>query len=177
VPVSGERAAGLVRGWSLAGLSTLLTAVGHAAGGGTAPDLTVLVILFPLLAGLFTTMAQRSGSMARTVAVLGVGQLALHQSMELLHPTHPAAGTLAPGAQMIAMHAAATLVTAVALRHADRGIAGLLNALRRVLPRRLSPPPADRPLPVLAVPGPAIPARLARAFAVAHSRRGPPVEC
>jgi hypothetical protein len=56
-------------------------------------------------------------------------------------------------------------------------VAGLVAALRRVLPRRLDPPPADRPLPVLVVPGPAVPARLARAFAVAHSRRGPPVEC
>jgi hypothetical protein len=176
--VSGEEVAGVVRGWVLAGLSTLLTAVGHAAGGGAAPDLTVLLLLFPLLAGLFTTAARRCGSLPRTVVVLGAGQLALHQLMELLHPAHLVAGPpLAPGAQMIAMHAVATLVTAVATRHADRAVTGLVAALRRVLPRRLSPPPADRPLPVLAVPGPAIPARLARAFAVAHTRRGPPVEC
>jgi hypothetical protein len=176
--VSHEPVAGVVRGCAVAGLSTLLTAVGHAAGGGTLPDLTVLVVLFPLLAGLFTTMAQRCRHLVRTVAVLGAGQLALHQFMELLHPTHTAAGpALAPGAQMIAMHAVATLVTAVALRHADHAVAGLVAALRRVLPRRLYPPPADRPLPVLAVPGPAVTARLARAFALAHSRRGPPVEC
>ena len=177
MPVS-EPVAGGVRGGALAGLSTLLTAVGHAAGGGTLPDLTVLVVLFPLLAALCATVAQRCRHLTPTVAVLGAGQLALHVLMELLHPTHAAAGpALAPGAQMIAMHAVATVVTAVALRHADRAVAGLVAALRRVLPRRLNPPPADRPLPVLAVPGPAVPARLARAFAVAHSRRGPPVEC
>jgi hypothetical protein len=176
--VSREPLAGVLRGWALAGLSTLLTAVGHRAGGGTLPDLTVLVVLFPLLAALCTTVAQRCRHLPWTVAVLGAGQLGLHQFMELLHPTHPAAGmALAPGVQMVAMHAIATLVTAVALQHADRAVTGLVAALRRVLPRRLNPPPADRPLPVLAVPGPAVPARLARAFAVAHSRRGPPVEC
>ena len=141
-------------------------------------DLTVLVVLLPLLAALCATVAQRCRHLTPTVAGLGAGQLALHQLMELLHPTHAAAGPApAPGAQMIAMHAVATVVTAVALRHADRAIAGLVEALRRVLPRRLNPPPADRPLPMLAMPGPAVPARLARAFAVAHSRRGPPVEC
>ena len=176
--VSREPVAGVVRGWALAGLSTLLTAVGHAAGGGTLPDLTVLVVLFPLLAAPCAPVAQRCRHLTPTVAVLGAGQLALHQLMELLHPTHAAASTaLAPGAQMIAMHAVATVVTAVALRHADRAVAGLVAALRRVLPRRLSPLPADRPLPALAVPGPAIPALLARAYAACHVRRGPPVGC
>ena len=176
--MDGEPVAGLLRGWALAGFSTLLTAVGHTAGGGTVPDLAVLVVLFPLLAGLFTSIAQRCGGLARTAAVLGAGQLALHQLMDLLHPAHQAVDpALAPGAQMFAMHAVVTLVTAAALRHADRAVAGLVAALRRVLPRRLSPPPADRPLPVLAVPSPAVPARLARAFAVVHSRRGPPVGC
>jgi hypothetical protein len=175
--VSREPLAGVLRGCALAGLSTLLTAVGHAAGGGTLPDLTVLVVLFPLLAALCTSVAQRCRHLVPTVAVLGAGQLALHQFMELLHPTHSGGAALATGAQMVAMHAVATLVTAVALRHADLAVAGLVAALRRVLPRRLDPPSVDRPLPVLAVPGPAVPARLARAFAVARSRRGPPVEC
>lgn len=178
MPVSGAQVAGIVRGWALAGLSTLLTAVGHVGGGGEVPDLAVLLLLFPLLAGLFTSAARRCGSLARTIVVLGTGQLAQHQVMELLHPTHPGTGqALAPDAQMVTMHVIATLVTAVALRHADRAVAGLMAALRRVLPRRLNPPPADRPLPVLAVPGPAVPARLARAFAAACTRRGPPVEC
>jgi hypothetical protein len=176
--VHSAPAADLLRGVALAGFSTLLTAVGHTAGGGTAPDLAVLVVLFPLLAGLFTTAAQRCGSLARTAAVLGVGQLALHQLMELLLPTHQAVDpALAPGAQMFAMHAVVTLVTAIALRHAEHAVAGLVAALSRVLPRRLSPPPADRPLPVLAVPDSAVPARLARAFAFVHARRGPPVGC
>lgn len=160
----------MLRGAVLAGLSALLAAVGHAAGGGTLPDLAVLVPVLPLLAWTFTGTASRCRGLAGTTGVLAVGQFVLHHAIELLHPSHP-------GSSMLAMHAVATVVTALALRHADRGAAALTAALRRVLPRRTAPPPADRPLPTLAVPGPALPARLARAFAVADALRGPPVAC
>jgi hypothetical protein len=170
---------GPVRGVALAVLSAMLTAVGHVAGGGTVPDLAVLVVLCPLLAGLFVTIAERAHGTAGTIGGLAVGQLVLHQLMVLLHPAHllvqePA---VPAGAAMLGMHAAVTLATAVALRHADRAVLALLAALRRVLPRRPIPPPADRPLPTRAVPGPEVPARLARALAVADVRRGPPVGC
>jgi hypothetical protein len=171
----GGPGGGVLRGAVLAGLSALLAAAGHAAGGGTLPDLAMLVLLLPLLAWAFTGAARRCHGLGATIAVLSAGQLVLHTAIELLHPAHPAMPTA--GMRMLAMHAVATLFTALALRYADRGAAELAAALRRVLPRRLVPPPADRPLPVLAVPGPAVPARLARAFAVAHARRGPPVGC
>jgi hypothetical protein len=158
------------RGAVLAGLSALLAAVGHAAAGGTVPDMAVLVPVLPLLAWTFTGAASRCQSLLGTAAVLAVGQFVLHTAIEVVHASHT-------GPPMLAGHAVATVVTALAMRHADRGAAALTAALRRVLPRRLVPPPADRPLPTLAVPGPAIPARLARAFAVAHVRRGPPVAC
>jgi hypothetical protein len=161
---------GVLRGAVLAGLSALLTAVGHAAGGGALPDLAVLVPVLPLLAWASTGPASRCTGLVSTLAVLAGGQVALHTALELLHPSHP-------GPAMVAMHAVTTVVTALALRHADRGAAALAAALRRILPRRLTPPPADRPLPTLAVAGPAVPARLAQAFALARSRRGPPVPC
>ncbi|MHA6628997.1 hypothetical protein ACU61A_26475 [Pseudonocardia sichuanensis] len=174
---SGPGGGGL-RAAVMAGLCALLTATGHTAGGGTAPDLAVLAVLLPLLAYGLVGVACRCRGVPGAVGVLAAGQLVLHHVLELLHPSHHAAqAALAPGTQMITMHAIATLLTALALRHADRGLAALLAALGRVLPRRLAPPPADRPLPVLAVPGPAVPAALARAFAVAHARRGPPVTC
>lgn len=160
----------MLRGAVLAGLSALLAAVGHAAGGGTVADLSVLVPVLPLLAWAFTTPASRCRTLAGTIAVLAVGQFVLHSAIELLHATHA-------GPAMLAMHAVATVVTAVALRHADRGAAALVAALRRVLPRRLPPPAADRPLRVLALPAPAEPALLTRAHVVAHARRGPPVTC
>lgn len=160
----------MLRGAVLAGLSALLAAAGHAAAGGTLPDLAVLLPVLPLLAWTFTGAASRCHGLVGTLAVLAVGQFVLHNAIELLHPSHA-------GPSMLTVHAAATVVTALAVRHADRGAAALTAALGRVLPRRLVPPPADRPLRTLAVPGPALPAQIARAFAVAHARRGPPVAC
>lgn len=172
----GER--GLPRGAALAALSALLTAVGHVAGGGALPDLAVLVVLLPLLAGVFVTLATWSRSGLGMIATLGAGQLTLHQLMALLQPAHHAMDPAVPtGPGMLAMHVAGTLVTALALRHADHAMVALGAALRRVVPRRLHPPPATRPLPTRAAPGPAVSLRLARALAVAHIRRGPPVRC
>jgi hypothetical protein len=168
----------VLRAVVVSGLSALITAVGHVAGGGTVPDLSVLVLLLPLLAYGFVGIAGRCHGLLGTIGVLAAGQLTLHCLIELLHPAHHGTqAALVPGAQMIAMHALATLLTAVALRHADRGVAALRTALDQVLPRRLIPPPADRPLRVLVAVDPAVPARLARAFTVAHLLRGPPVAC
>jgi hypothetical protein len=169
---------GLLRGSLLAGLSALLTAAGHLAGGGTIPELALLVVLFPLLAGVFVTLAQRSAGAVGTVVTLGAGQVVLHYLMVLMHPaqamTDPAGVS---GGRMLGMHAAVTLATAVAVRHADTAMLAMGAALRRVAPQRLAPPPVQCPLPTLAVPGPAVPARLARDLSVAHIRRGPPVRC
>lgn len=173
--MNGDPGGGL-RGAALAGFSALLTAVGHVAGGGTVPDLAVLVLLLPLLAGLFAGLARRCRGVPAMIAVLGAGQFILHHLMELLHPAnHPSAPPLLFGESTLWTHAAVTVVTAIALSHADQALAALVRALGRVLPRRLAPPPVDRPLPVLAVPGPAVLALLARAYAVCHIRRGPPV--
>ena len=54
-----------LRGAALAVLSTLLTAVGHVAGGGTVPDLALLVVLFPLLGGVFISVAERGAQRPR----------------------------------------------------------------------------------------------------------------
>jgi hypothetical protein len=165
----------MLRAAVVSGLSALLTAVGHMAGGGAMPDLAVLVVLLPLLTYGFLGVAGRCRGVLGTIGVLAAGQLILHHLLELLHPAqHGAQAALAPGAQMVAMHAIATLVIALVLRLADRGIAAVSEALARVLPRRLAPPPADRPLRVLALPDPSVPARLARVFTIAHVRRGPP---
>lgn len=176
--MTGARGSGVFRAAAVSGLSALITAAGHVAGGGALPDLAVVVVLLPLLAYGLLGVAGRCRGMLGTIGVLAAGQLALHHVIELLHPAqHSAQAALAPGAQMIAMHAVATLLIALALRHADRGVAALLAVLGRVLPHRLIPPPADRPLRVLAVPDPAVSARIARAFTVIQILRGPPVGC
>lgn len=169
---------GACRAATLAALSALLTAVGHVAGGGTVPGLAVLIVLFPLLAGVMVTLADRAATAMGTVATLAAGQLVLHQLMVLMHPAHVVSEpAVPPGAAMLGMHAVVTLATAVALRYADRAVLVVAAALRRVVLRRLTAPPADRPLPTRALPGPAVPALLARALAVANARRGPPVGC
>jgi hypothetical protein len=168
----------LLRGTALAVLSALLTAVGHLAGGGAVPDLALLLVLFPLLTGVLVALADRCSGAAGTVATLAAGQLALHHLLVLMHPSHEVAGTAVfDGTGMLAMHAGATLATAVMVGHADRALVALVAALRRVVPRRLAIAPVHRPLPTLAVPGPAVPARLARALAAPLVRRGPPVGC
>ena len=165
----------LLRGLVTAGLSTLLIAVGHVLGGGAVPDLALLAVLFPLLTGAIAGLADRCRSMGATFAALAAGQYALHVLLGLLHPHGSAFGPSA--ATMVAVHAAATVVVAVLLHHADRALVAVHGALRRVLPRRPFVPPADAPLPPLLATGDdyLLPRRLA--LAGVPARRGPPVGC
>lgn len=167
-----------VRGIALAALTALLTAAGHVAGGGTLPDLALLIVLLPLLAGVFVAVAQRRRNLAGTVVTLGLGQLALHELMTLLHPVHTAVDAPVPSdAAMLGAHAAVTLVVAVAVRHADAAWDAVLAAIGRLVPRRLRPLPARRPLRPLVAADHGVVAALARELAVAQVRRGPPVGC
>ncbi len=161
---------GRLRGVTLALLVALLTATGHAAAGGGLPDVSLLVILLPLLTGASVALAERARGLPATVVVLAAGQLVLHTALAALHPT-----TADVGWSMLGVHALITLVAAVALRHADAAVLAVAAVLRRVVPRRLTPAPADRPLPARPVPAPDLPARLARLRTVADVRRGPPV--
>ncbi|WP_300008494.1 hypothetical protein [Pseudonocardia sp.] len=163
-----------LRGCALALLSALLTAAGHAAGGGTLPDLALLVLLLPLLGAVFVALADRASGPLGVVAVLAGGQLALHHLMVLLHPAHHAEPALLGPAAMLATHAAATVVVAVAVRYADAAIAVVGSALRRALPRRPASRPAERPLPAPVPAAGAAGRRLAGALAAARVRRGPP---
>ncbi|MEJ3658287.1 hypothetical protein WEH80_35525 [Actinomycetes bacterium KLBMP 9759] len=176
--MEGVRAGGgTARSVVLAALCALVTAVGHVGGGGTLPDLGILVVLLPMLAAVFSSFARRCRSATGTVATLGAGQLALHHLMELLHPAHVTAAAAFDPAQMVTMHALVTLVMAVALRYADAAVAAVRAAARRVLPRRWAQPPVSRPLITLAVPAAEVPLLLARTMATAVVRRGPPVGC
>jgi len=166
-----------MRGTATAVLSALLTAVGHVAGGGSVPDLAVLLVLLPLLATVFVSAAGACRGAFGTVATLAAGQFVLHELMVLLHPPHPGNAAMLGTAAMLGMHAAVTLVTAAALRHADLAVSALSWALARVLPRRLSPFPALRPLRSGVVTCSDVPARYTLALATSVLRRGPPVRC
>lgn len=161
---------GRLRGVTLTLLVALLTAIGHDAAGGSLPDLSMLVILLPLLAGAFVALAERTRGFSATVAVLAAGQLVMHLGLATLHPS--AADYTGP---MLALHGLLTLGTAVAVRYADAAVLAVVAVLRRVVPRRLVPPPADRPLPARPLPPLDLPAHRARLLTVADIRRGPPV--
>lgn len=164
----------LFRASALATSSALLTAIGHLAGGGTVPDLAMLVVLLPLLTAVLLSVAQRCRSLPGTIAILGAGQLALHELLTLLHP---ADAHNAPAVAMVAAHTAVTLVIAVALRHADAAVSAVLAALARLVPRRLAPLPARRPLRVFVQAPAELAARIAALMARTHAHRGPPVGC
>jgi hypothetical protein len=167
----------VVRGSALATLSAVLTAAGHVAGGGTLGDLTLLVVLLPLLAVAFTSAAGACRSAVGAMLVLGAGQVVLHQAMVLLHPPHVTGSAALGTAAMVAMHAAVTLVTALALRCADRGVSALVAVVRRVLPRRLSPLPVARSPRLVVLPVPVRGRVRASLLAASVLRRGPPVTC
>lgn len=172
----GERHA-LCRAGALATLSALLTAVGHLAGGGTLPDVGVLLVLLPLLAGGFVQVASKCRGAVGTTATLAAGQLALHALMVQLHPPHDAGPAAPDGATMPVLHIGVTLATAVALNHADRAVAGLLTALQRLVPRRLTFRAAGQ-WPSIRAGCSLEPSPLtARSPGTAHPRRGPPVGC
>lgn len=164
-----------MRGCALALLCALLTAAGHTAGGGSLPHLALLIVLMPLLGAALVALADRTTGPVGVVAVLAAGQLALHHLMVLLHPVQQSGPAVFDTAGMVVMHAVATAVVAVAVRHADAAVAAVVAALRRVLPRRPVLPVADRPLTVPVPAAPAAGRRLAGALAAAHVRRGPPV--
>ncbi|GAA2573169.1 hypothetical protein [Pseudonocardia hydrocarbonoxydans] len=164
-----------VRASALALISALLTVAGHAAGGGSLPDLGLLVVLVPLLCGALVTVADRATGLAGLVGTLAAGQFVLHHLLVLLHPAHAAGPAVLGPAAMWVMHGAATLVLAGALRYADAAVAAVRAFL--VPPRRPAPAPAFRPLAAPVPAGPATGLRLAGALAAARLRRGPPVGC
>lgn len=161
------------RGCLLAGLTALLTAVGHLAGGGALPDLALLVVLGPALAWPVVAVADRCRGTVGALVVLGGGQLLLHELLSSTHAHH----TAGDSPSMLLTHTLVTLLTAAALRFADRGVAAVVAALGRVAPRRAPAAVADRPLAVLVVPGDDVPAAVSRVLSATHARRGPPVRC
>lgn len=164
------------RGVLLAAVTTLLTATGHVAGGGALPGLAPLAVLVPLLATVLVALAERCRGLLAVLSALGAGQVALHYLLVVLTAHGHAVATF-PTGSMLAAHAVSTLLLAPVVCGADAAVTGLGAALRRVLPRRLTVPAADAPLPPRAVPAADVPLRTAVRLAAAHARRGPPIGC
>jgi hypothetical protein len=164
-----------LRGTALAVLAALLTATGHVAGGGALPDLSPMLVLVPMLAAVLVALADRCRGAVAALVALGGGQLLLHELLLVLAHAH--GDPPAPGSGMPAGHAVATLVSTVAVRHADDALGRAAAALSRVLPRRLAPPPVGAPILALAVPAVDVPAHATRHLVRSRARRGPPIPC
>lgn len=165
-------------------LLTVTTAVvslsAHTAADGVLPDPSLAVAIAALTGWLSTTLADRtratrSGGIPGLLLTLAAAQLVIHLALSVFGPHHDVSG--GPGVDavtMLAAHAVATVVLAVLIAHAERGLLTVAAGLRRMLPVV----PAALPFPsppapaVLAPPVPAV--HTAILLRRVHARRGPP---
>jgi hypothetical protein len=163
----------LARAGTVAVVTVALAALAHVLAGGALPPFVVVVALTAVvLAAAVALTARRLGPVG-AVALLGVGQLAVHSAFSLVasmacmpatvHAHHPgmamgpqavctAAGTVAQpvlgASAMLVLHVVATLVAALVLVGADRALWWLAAWLRPLL---------GRPAPVAVVVRPSVP--------------------
>ncbi|MCZ4517790.1 hypothetical protein O4220_04615 [Rhodococcus ruber] len=146
-----------LRGASVGTLSALVTVTAHTFGGGMFPSDAAVVLLVLVCAAVGcaasavpTAVAPR----AQLLAVLATAQAIGHLLLTVVDGHHH--GSML-SQQMLAAHAAAVLVGALAIRGAEHGIRRAITSLRRALPvlaalvvddNRIAPP-----LPVYRIPG------------------------
>ncbi|WP_433785604.1 hypothetical protein ACQPX6_04015 [Actinomycetospora sp. CA-101289] len=159
--------------------AVLGVAVHGEAGGAVAPALPTLAVAVLVVLGT-ALLGARPGPPARTVALLAVGQLALHLSLpaDAAEHDHHATDT-AHGPGMVLAHLAVAALVGGALARADRALARAARerwtTLRRTWRALLTDVPVTGgPVPLLARPAPAAPGPTARAAVGHHPRRGPP---
>ncbi|MDV6259717.1 hypothetical protein [Rhodococcoides yunnanense] len=167
-----------VRGASVGTLSALVTATAHTFGGGMFPSDAALVLLVLVCAavGYATAVAPRAvvstavAPRAQLLVVLATAQAIGHLLLTAVDGHHHGSITQ----QMLAAHAVAVLVGALAIRGAEHGIRRAVTSLRRALPlltalvvddNRIAPP-----LPVYRIPGSTLLLDLSGC-----GNRGPPV--
>lgn len=139
------------RGWLLAGSSGLLAVSAHVAADGAVPDPSLTIVLAALIGWVGTSLADRTRGIAGILATLATAQVVMHFTLTALD-AHAGSdgGTLSVA--MTATHGIATLLTAVLVCHAERGLDTFASAVRRILPVAWTapPPPHGKPPRVLA---------------------------
>lgn len=152
----------------------MLTLTAHASADGGTPDPSLAVAIAGLVGWVSTALADRV-RLPGIIATLVLAQLVMHFALTTLHTPHQhAVGPLVDPLTMVTAHAAATVLLAVLIRYAERGLVVVVSSLQRLLPAVVEPLP---------VPVGAAPAVLVPAFAGTHTevllrrvngRRGPP---
>ncbi|WP_157596591.1 hypothetical protein [Saccharomonospora saliphila] len=165
------RAPGRARRVLLAGSSAALTVSAHTMGGGHLPDLVSTVGLAVVIGWASTAAAEHVRGVLGVLAVLGGAQVLAHGVLSHL------SGHVADGPAMLALHAVATVITAVLLARAEAMLATAIHVVGTLFGLfvvRLRPPSGWTLAPgrVAASPtgGHAVEVLLRRA----HPLRGPP---
>ena len=190
----------LLRSSIVAATMVVLAAIAHILGGGSLPAPAIMTAIVAL-SGLVSTLAtRRKLTLPAMIAVLGAGQLALHEAFAALGVGSPAAsgtsvsghhaGTAAlppapAGAEhllesppvflMLLVHAAATLACALLLARGEAALWSLASWLRPLvqLPSPVTPDAGTAPAAVrFRQDAPPPPRRNLRS----DSRRGPPAD-
>ncbi|OZC95455.1 hypothetical protein CH275_27175 [Rhodococcus sp. 06-235-1A] len=123
-----------LRGASVGALSALVTATAHAFGGGMFPSDAAIVLLVLVCAavGYATAVVPTAvAPRAQLLAVLAAAQAIGHLLLTAVDGHHH--GSMLTQ-QMLAAHAVAVLVGALAIRGAEHGIRRAVTSLRRALP-------------------------------------------
>lgn len=163
----------LVRSGTLAALTAQIAVIGHLFGGGSLPDSAAIITVTAALTGAITGLAgKRRGFGSILLAMLGA-QVAFHLVFSI--STHHAESLAS--VPMIVFHLLAALASAALLAYGEKLIFGLFAALKRALPRLISP--------LIVVAAPAWTALLGVStfrptttlITLTRPRRGPPVTC
>lgn len=187
----------LSRAAVVSGATVFLAAGAHAMAGGSLPDPLIVAGLLAIAALPAVWLCGRKVSPAAMIAVLGAGQLVLHEAFGVLSQSSATAPALAPtaghvhvlgpiaghavgaaghseGAGMLLAHALATLATALLLARGEAALWALGDWLRPLV-RVLA-------LPAI-VPAPTAPAFTEETLPGSQSvwrlpaLRGPPASC
>lgn len=153
----------------------MLAISAHAAAHGGTPDAPLTILLTVLIGWVATALAERAPGALGILTTLGIGQLLMHLVLLLVDDHHGGAVVEFEPLQITCAHALATVLTALLLEHAERGLRTVAMGLRRLLPVLWSPPavhrPAGSPRVITVAPGVFLEIQLRRV----RPRRGPPL--
>ena len=182
-----SRWARVARGTIAAGFATFVAAFSHVVAGGQAPSLFGMAASFVISTMLCTALTSRAPSLWRLAASVAVSQVLFHALFSGLGTPVPVAHDMAAmgvvtgtphlhaDGPMWLAHAAAGMVTLLALRHAESVIWGAARVVALFLARLFGLPIAARfELPVHAARPAVAPHRAAAPFLSSMSYRGPP---
>ncbi|WP_279106162.1 hypothetical protein [Gordonia paraffinivorans] len=167
-----------MRGCAVGALSACTAVAAHGMADGVLPDSGSLVLMIAACAALGATVGtavRRSPGPAATLGLLAAGQVLAHLCLSALDdlPAMLHHGVAPASPFMIAMHVAATGVTAGAVRVAEAVLPALLTAIVALVHPVLDPPAAECPRLDRLVP--ARDARRDRHTIAPLGTRGPPV--